>query len=257
MGLGGRMSTTIKAKLSRVLDKAEDPGETLDYSYQKQLENLQNVKKGIADVVTAKKRLQLQTEKQQQQIVKLDTQARQALAAGNEELARTALERKTLIQTELQGLDGQIGDLENQQQALIASEQKLRTKVEQFRTKKEVIKAQYNAAEAQVRISEAATGVGESMAEVGMAMQRAVDKTENMKARADAVQELEAAGTFDDLTQIGDGKDDIDRQLEQLTSTSQVDSELERMKAELGAGSTPAGLEAGSAPAPKTEEPGA
>lgn len=240
MGLGGRMSTVIKAKLSRVLDKAEDPGETLDYSYQKQLENLQNVKKGIADVVTAKKRLQLQTEKQQQQIVKLDTQARQALAAGNEELARTALERKTLIQTELQGLDGQITDLENQQQALIASEQKLRTKVEQFRTKKEVIKAQYNAAEAQVRISEAATGVGESMAEVGMAMQRAVDKTENMKARADAVQELEAAGTFDDITQLGDGKDDIDRQLEQLTSGAQVDSELERMKAELGVGTAPA-----------------
>ena len=92
MGLGGRMSTTIKAKLSRVLDKAEDPGETLDYSYQKQLENLQNVKKGIADVVTAKKRLQLQTDKQQQSIVKLDTQARQALAAGNEELARVARE---------------------------------------------------------------------------------------------------------------------------------------------------------------------
>jgi phage shock protein A len=259
MGLGGRMSTVIKAKLSRVLDKAEDPGETLDYSYQKQLENLQNVKKGIADVVTAKKRLQLQTEKQQQQIVKLDTQARQALAVGNEELARTALERKTLIQTELQGLDGQIADLENQQQALIASEQKLRTKVEQFRTKKEVIKAQYNAAEAQVRISEAATGVGESMAEVGMAMQRAVDKTENMKARADAVQELEAAGTFDDITQLGDGKDDIDRQLEQLTSGAQVDSELERMKAELGVGTAPAAeLGTGAAGAtPATDAPAA
>ena len=103
MGLGARMSTTIKAKLSRVLDKAEDPGETLDYSYQKQLENLQNVKKGIADVVTAKKRLQLQTDKQQQSIVKLDTQARQALAAGQEDLARTALERKTLIEAPTAG----------------------------------------------------------------------------------------------------------------------------------------------------------
>jgi phage shock protein A len=240
MGLGGRMSTTIKAKLSRVLDKAEDPGETLDYSYQKQLENLQNVKKGIADVVTAKKRLQLQTDKQQQSIVKLDTQARQALASGNEDLARVALERKTLIQNELQGLDGQIQDLERQQQALVDSEAKLRTKIEQFRTKKEVIKAQYNAAEAQVRISEAASGVGESMAEVGMAMQRAVDKTENMKARADAVAELEEAGTFGDMMELGSGKDDIDRQLEALTSGSQVDSELERMKAELGQGSPPA-----------------
>ncbi len=202
-GLSGRMSTVIKAKISKVLDRAEDPSETLEYSYQKQIELLQNVKKGIADVVTSKKRLQMQEEKLQQQVVKLDTQARQALSAGNEDLARQALERKNVAQTELQSLDGQVAQLEQQQEQLTASEQKLRTKIEQFRSHKEVIKAQYSAAEAQVKISEAATGVGEEMADVGLAMQRALDKTEDMKARADAVQELEQAGTFEDLTQIG------------------------------------------------------
>jgi phage shock protein A len=235
-GIGGRMSVTIKAKISKLLDRAEDPGETLDYSYQKQLESLQNVKKGIADVVTAKKRLQMQSSKLEQSVVKLDTQARQALAAGNEELARTALERKNVAQTELQGLDTQVTELEAQQQKLTESEQKLRQKIDAFRTKKEVIKAQYSAAEAQVRISEAATGVGEQMADVGLAMQRATDKTEQMRARADAVSELEAAGTFDDLTALGPGQDDIDRQLAALSSGSQVDSELEKMKAELGSG---------------------
>jgi phage shock protein A len=240
-GLSGRMSTVVKAKISKMLDRAEDPSETLEYSYQKQIELLQNVKKGIADVVTSKKRLQLQTEKLQQQVVKLDTQARQALAAGNEDLARVALERKNVAQTELQSLDSQVAELENQQQQMTASEQKLRTKIESFRSRKEVIKAQYSAAEAQVKISEAATGVGEEMADVGLAMQRALDKTENMKARASAVQELEAAGTFEDLTQIGSGEDDIDRQLRQLSSTSEVDSDLAKMKAELSAGSTPQG----------------
>jgi phage shock protein A len=235
-GLAGRMSTVIKAKVSRLLDRAEDPGETLDYGYQKQVELLQNVKKGIADVVTSKKRLQMQTEKLQQQVVKLDTQARQALAQGREDLARTALERKNLAQTELQSLDQQIAQLEQQQEQLTENEQKLRAKIEAFRTKKEVIKAQYSAAEAQVRISEAANGVGEQMADLGLAIQRAQDKTENMKARADAVGELEAAGTFEDLTQLGDGQDDIDRQLSQLTSGAQVDDELAKMKAELGSG---------------------
>jgi phage shock protein A len=150
-----------------------------------------------------------------------------------------ALERKNVAQTELQSLDSQIGQLEQQQEQMTASEQKLRAKIEQFRSKKEVIKAQYSAAEAQVRISEAATGVGEEMADVGLAMQRALDKTENMKARADAVQELEAAGTFEDLTALGPGEDDIDRQLKQLSSQSEVDSDLAKMKAELGMGSTP------------------
>ncbi len=246
-GLSGRMSTVIKAKISKLLDRAEDPSETLDYSYQKQIELLQNVKKGIADVVTSKKRLQLQEEQYKQQVVKLDTQARQALAVGQEDLARQALERKNVIQTELQSLDSQIAQLVQQQEQMTASEQKLRTKLEQFRSKKEVIKAQYSAAEAQVRISEAATGVGEEMADVGLAMQRAMDKTEQMRARADAVGELEASGTFQDLTALGPGEDDIDRQLRQLSSSSEVDSDLAKMKAELGVGSGSAGeLGAGS-----------
>jgi phage shock protein A len=219
-----------------MLDKAEDPSETLDYSYEKQLELLQNVKKGIADVVTSKKRLQLQSGKLEQQVVKLDTQARQAMGAGREELARAALERKQLAQTELQSLDSQVAELEAQQQRLTENEAKLRAKIEAFRTKKEVIKAQYSAAEAQVQISEAATGVGEQMADVGLAMQRAMDKTEQMRARADAVEELEAAGTFDDITQLGPGQDDIDRQLHELTSQSAVDDELSKMRAELGTG---------------------
>jgi phage shock protein A len=141
---------------------------------------------------------------------------------------------------------------------MVDSEAKLRAKIDQFRTKKEVIKAQYSAAEAQVRISEAASGVGEEMADVGLAMQRAVDKTENMRARASAVEELEKAGSFDDLTALGPGQDDIDRQLAQLTSASEVDSELAKMKAELGQGSpSPAELGAGEAApseAPQKEE---
>src|SRR5271163_3888308 len=262
-GLTGRMSTVVKAKVSKLLDRAEDPAETLDYSYQKQVEQLQNVKKGIADVVTSKKRLQLQEQKLRDQVVKLDTQARQALSAGNEDLARTALERKNVAQTELQSLDQQVSELEDQQQKLIDSEQKLRAKIEAFRTKKEVIKAQYSAAEAQVRISEAATGVGEQMADVGLAMQRAVDKTENMKARADAVSELEAAGTFEDVGQLGSGEDDIDRQLKQLSSTPAVESDLAKMKAELAQGDAapapqiaPAAPEGGeAAAAPEAQQP--
>jgi phage shock protein A len=254
-GLAGRMSTVIKAKVSRLLDRAEDPGETLDYGYQKQVELLQNVKKGIADVVTSKKRLQMQTEKLQQQVVKLDTQARQALAQGREDLARMALERKNVAQTELQSLDQQIAELENQQQQLTENEQKLRAKIEAFRTKKEVIKAQYSAAEAQVRISEAANGVGEQMADLGLAIQRAQDKTENMRARASAVEELEKAGTFEDLTQLGSGQDDIEKQLAELTSGAQVDDELATMKAELGKGGDAPALEQGEGQSKEQAQP--
>src|ERR1043165_5661579 len=103
-GLMSRFTTLFKVKANTMLDKAEDPGETLDYSYTQQLEMLQKVKRGVADVVTAKKRLQLQTAKLEESIVKLDGQARQAMAGNREDLARTALERKSLLHGQLQGL---------------------------------------------------------------------------------------------------------------------------------------------------------
>jgi phage shock protein A len=244
-GLSGRISTLTKAKISHLLDHAEDPAETLDYAYERQMEDLQNVKKGIADVVTAKKRLQFQEQGLHQQIDKLDGQAREAMSAGREDLGRAAIERKQLIAGEVGSLDQQITELESEQDKLIQSERQLQAKVEQFRSKKEVIKAQYSAAEAQVQISEAATGVGDGMADVGAAMQRAIDKTDQMQARALAVEELQAAGTFEDLTQLGPAQDDVDRQLDQLGAKSAVDDEFAKLKAEVGSGAQQSALPAG------------
>jgi phage shock protein A len=232
-GLMSRASMVVKAKFSKLLDRAENPAETLDYSYERQLELLQNVKRGIADVVTAKKRLELQETQLQQSVVKLDTQARQAVAAGREDLARQALERKSGLQQQLQGLDQQAQGLEQQQEKLVSSEKALSAKVEAFRTQKETIKAQYSAAEAQVRIGEAATGIGEQMADTGLAIQRAKDKTEQMQARASAIDELTTSGALEDFTS---DQTQLDRELGALASESQVNDELEKMKAELGSG---------------------
>jgi phage shock protein A len=233
-GLMERTMTLIKAKWSRLLDRAEKPSETLDYSYERQLELLQNVKRGVADVVTAKKRLELQTQTLEQNVVKLDSQARQALAQNREDLARAALERKSGVQQQLQGLDTQIKQLEAQQEKLVASEQQLSARVEAFRSEKEVIKAQYSAAEAQVRIGEAATGIGNQMADTGAAIERAKSKTEEMQARASAIDELTASGTLEDLTS---NQTPLDRELAQMASQSQVEQELADLKKEVGTGS--------------------
>jgi phage shock protein A len=232
-GLMSRASMVVRAKFSKLLDRAENPTETLDYSYEQQLQLLQNVKRGVADVVTAKKRLELQTAQLEQSVVKLETQARHALAAGREDLARQALERKAAVQQQLQGLDDQVKGLEAQQEKLVASEKQLSAKIEAFRSQKEVIKAQYSAAEAQVRIGEAASGIGEQMADTGLAIQRAKDKTEQMQARASAIEELTAAGSLEDFTS---SDTQLDRELAQLSASTQVDDELNRMKAEVGTG---------------------
>jgi phage shock protein A len=233
------------AKVSKALDRAEDPTETLDYSYEQQLSLLQNVKRGIADIVTAKKRLQMQQATLEQSVVKLDTQARQALAGGREDLARQALERKSGVQQQLQGLDTQVSQLEQQQEHLVQNEKELSARIESFRSQKEVMKAQYSAAEAQVRINEAATGLGGKMSDAGAAIERARAKTEEMQARASATDELIESGTLEDFTSPGTTQ--LDRELARMASQSQVDSELAQLKQEIGPGSTgsPKQLEGG------------
>ncbi len=235
MGILSRMSTIFKSKMNQALDSVEDPRQTLEYSYQRQLELLQNVKRGLADVVASKKRLELQAETLKQQAATLEKEAKQALAVGREDLARQALERKQAAQQQLDGLGQQIAGLQGEQDKLTAAEQRLSAKVESFRTQKEVIKAQYTAAQASVKIGEAATGLSEEMADVGLSVQRAQDKTDAMRSRAAAIDELVAQGTLtDSLSRDGDP---VAAELGKITATANVDSDLVRLKAEVaGAG---------------------
>ena len=231
MGVLSRFTTYIRSVFSSFLDRAEDPGMTLDYSYQKQLEQLQNLRRSIADVVTNEKRLELQEAQINQQMEKLDGQARQALTAGREDLARLALERKQGLQSQLGTFDQQIQQLKGQQQKFVEMEQRLSTRVESFRTQKEMVKAQYGAAQAQVKIQEAATGISEEMTDVNLAVQRAQDKVLQMQARANAMDELTQSGT---LQEIGPGaQDSLDRQLAAISDKSAVDDQLSALKAQM------------------------
>jgi len=229
-GLLSRLTATIKAKLSKLLDTFEDPRESLDYSYKRQLELQTDVKKGVANVITARKRLELQKSKLEASITKLNEQAREAVAAGRDDLASIALQRKMDMMVQADSLTAQIQDLQRQEEKLTDTARKLDVKIEQFRTEKETIKAQYSAAEAKVKIQEATTGIGEEMADVGYAVQRARDKTEEMQARSEAIDTMVEQGTLEDV--LGN-KDLVDRELEKIKSDAAVKRELETLKAEV------------------------
>lgn len=214
--------------MNRLLDRAEDPRETLDYAYDKQMEALRKVKRGVVEMVTTKRRLELQAAKVRESIGTLEEQAARSLSAGREDLARLALQRKQTALIELQGLDQQVANLELEQEKLTKAEQRLQAKVMAFRNKKEIIKAQYTAAQAQVRIGAALGGISEEMGDISLAVERAEDKTEKLKARAGAIDELAAAGVLEDFS---GREDDIGRELAQITSVQNVEDELAALKA--------------------------
>jgi phage shock protein A len=240
MGVMKRVSLVFKAKANKALDKMEDPRETLDYSYQRQLELLTKVRRGVADVATSRKRVELQMNQLQQSSSKLEDQARKALGMGREDLARAALERKSSAQGQLNELQAQYAQLQAEEEKLTVASQRLQSKVDAFRTRKETIKATYTAAEAQTRINEAFSGISEEMGDVGMAIQRAEDKTAQMQARAGAIDELMASGALDDA--VGGRRDDIQSELDMMSASSDVENELSRLKGEI-ATSAPKQLE--------------
>ncbi len=229
MGLMNRISTVIKQKVNTILDKHEDPREALEYSFVKQRELLNKLRRDMAEVITAKKRLEIQKSKLWDNIRTLDDQAARAVDQDKEDLAKLALQRKNANMLQLQELNKQITEMQLEQDKLEDTEKRLSTKVEEFRSKKEIIKAQYTAAEAQVRIKENVTGISEEMTDVGMALDRAEDKTEKMKAKSQALDDMIDSGSLTDYTS---DKDDIEKELEESSIKDSVDQELAKLKAE-------------------------
>jgi phage shock protein A len=240
MGMWQRFTLIFRSKANKALDRAEDPRETLDYSYNRQVELLSKVRRGVADVATSRKRVELQVNQLEQQSTKLQDQAQKAITMDREDLAREALTRKSGLTTQINDLKAQHAQLQGEEEKLTLAQKRLQAKVEAFRTRKETIKATYTAAEAQTRINEAMSGIGDEMGDVGAAIQRAEDKTAQMQARAGAIDELIASGALDDVSATSSG-DDIARELDAMSSQSDVEAEL-------------AALKGGAAPAPQQIE---
>ncbi|GCE06645.1 PspA/IM30 family protein [Dictyobacter aurantiacus] len=234
MGLFSRLANLFQIRASAALDKAEDPGQVMDYSYNKQLEQLQQLRRSVADVVTQEKRLELQQSQLQEKLNKLDFQAQQALRANREDLARMALQRKETLIVQLNGYEQQIAQLKAQEEKLITMERTVSARVETFRTQKEMVKAQYSAAQAQVKINEAVTGISQEMTEMNLAMQRAQNKVLDMQARANAMDTLIEQGTLGEQGLLGAGSGDtLDRELQQIAAEQNVEAQLQALKQQL------------------------
>lgn len=239
MGVFQRFLNIFRAKTNKLLDKVEDPRDTLDLSYEKQLENIQKMRRSIAEVATAKKRVEIQANQLQQQASKLQEQARLALGQNREDLAREALSRRATIAEELTELESQHTQIAAQQDKLVETSERLQSQVAAFRTRKETLKATYTAAQAQTRIGEAVAGISGSMSDAGQTMQRAEEKISQMQARAGAIDELLASGA---LTDLSSSTDDIQAKLNKVSATSQVERELAALKSELAVPPTPAAV---------------
>ena len=236
MGLFQRAHDVIEAKANKAIDKAEKPDEMLDLSYEKMLEQLTQVRRALVDIAASRKRIELQETQLQHSVDHLQDQAKQALQSGREDLAKEALSRKAAAQQQIDQMEPQRQQLTEEEEKLTQTMQTLQQRVNSFRTQKETLKAQYTAASAVTSVNESVSGISKSLSDSGASLQRAQDKIDQMQARSGALDELLESGVLED---VGGGTDDIQKELDQVSSSSQVDQELAELKAQVG---TPAAL---------------
>ncbi len=229
MGLWSRLKLLFSTRASSALDRAEDPRQVLDYAYGQQQQLLVKLRQGLVDVATSKSQLEQQAKKLEARIPRLDDQARRAIGAGREDLARAALERKRTALAEMASLTTQIAEVEADKGRLSTQERALQLRVEQFRSHRDIVSARYGAAEAEVRVKEALSGVSGELADLGMAVGRAEEKADRLQARARALDSLMDIGS---LPPLGGG-DFIEAELVRISAGSEIDDELARIKSEV------------------------
>lgn len=244
-GLLERFSTIFKAKANEIANNLENPQEMLNYSFEKQNELIIKLRQDIAQVVTSKKRLEMQKAKLLVNVNTLEDQAKRALISNREDLTKLALERKNVLMTQIKELDAQISSIEKDQAKLEDAERRLSTKLQEFKTRKEIIKAQYSAAEAQVKIKENITGISEEFNDIGNILGRVEEKTENMKAKSEALDEMIDSGTLTDFTSSysptsssSSPDRDIENELDKVSSSQAVEEELQKLKNDISSTSS-------------------
>ncbi|PSQ18538.1 phage shock protein A [Halobacteriales archaeon QS_8_69_26] len=220
-----RLSDSLSSTVNSLLDGASDPDDELDYTYEQLKGELSDVEDGITDLTAEKKRLEKHQQELQDDVEKHNRQARKAVQRDRDDLARKALEKKKAKIQQIEDVEAQIDELETAQQELIDKRDELERRVQEFRTEKETMKARRRAAEAQADAAESATNIGGR--DVNEGVERAESATEEAEARAAAMEELQEEGVYDDPYT---GKEDIDRELEQLDTDETIESELDTIK---------------------------
>jgi len=210
--------------------EAEDPREALDRAYARQLELQAKMRRAVADVVTARKRIELQARQLAGSPDQLEQEARTELEQGREDLAREALLRRAVIRGELGELQRQSSILEAEEGSLVAASRRLELQVQQFRVRREAIKAAYVAARARAEVGEVLAGLRRDDAELNLAVERAERRIASIRSRAAAV---DGALTRRGLQSASSGSDALEGDVDVPAADAEASAELARLEGDL------------------------
>ena len=207
MGIGRRIAQIFRSRRAGG-DDIEELSDRLDETYRTQTAHLQKVRRGVADVATSRKRVEVQLARLAQQSATLDAEAQSAVNRGNDDAARAALTRKVEIEQAVADLQDRHAALRGDEEKLVTTADDLEMRIEDFRRRKDTLTARHSAAAARAEITSAGSGIASSMSDVNQAMETAERHTRELDAQADAVDELVDEGI---ISAPGESLEDAER----------------------------------------------
>jgi phage shock protein A len=231
MGILSRTKLLFQVKSHSALDQLEQPIDVLDYAEQQQRVLLRSVGQGLIEVATARHRLSRQAEHLRKQAPRLEDQARRAMAADREDLARMALQKRQSALAQLTDLEEELAEVTREEQTLMTAHQQVSGRVEEFQVQRIVASARYQSATARLKVGEMLSGVSGELADLGIAVGRAQESTQRLQTRASAIDALVASGV---LSPLFGANDAVERELRGIASQKSVDEEIERMREQQG-----------------------
>ena len=231
MSIFDRVADLFQAKTHKLLDALEDPADSLDLSYEKMIVGLQETKRHLADVVAQQQSLKRQIATVDEEVAQTDIDARDAVKAGRDDLARASLVQKQDAIAKRDTLKKALATIDPQVEKLEEYQRKLATRIEAFKTQKDTMKSTYTAAQAQVKVTQSLGGIGDRLSGTGDAMRRAEDKVHAMRDKADAMDTMLRDGRLGEIDGL-DPRTTTQRELATMRQASAVEDELAKLKTE-------------------------
>lgn len=220
MSIFERISDLIKANINDLIDRAEDPEKMVKQIIVDMEEQLVKSTQGLGNAMGSLNQVKKQLSTAQEQSEKWAKNAKIALEKGNEELAKEALANKVKQDQLVTNYQEMVDSMEKQVQEVRFQVEALKSKLEEARGKQAMLIARSKMADVKAKMSQSLGEMDSSS--VFAKMDKMEEKVAQKEAQADAFSEISGVNTAE--------KDPFAK----LEQEAAVDSELEKLKKELG-----------------------
>jgi phage shock protein A len=215
-----RVKTVVGSELNAMLDKAEDPVKMLDQFMRDMAEDIREVEAAVAKQIANEKMLKRKMDDAKAMVEKRQKQAEQAIVAGNDDLARRALEDKKQHDSTATSLTESWERAKQDSEVLKTKLDEMKQEYQEMNLKKDSLKARAESAKTRTKINRSMSSIGNDKSRQGF--ERMEEKVLRFEAEAETSEDLSSASRT------------LDDEFEALSKNSEVDDELAKLKEKMG-----------------------